>query len=485
MNRFKALDRIFNPTSVAIVGVSPSREGVANTGRLFLDAILDYGFKGRVYPLHPGGGEIAGLTVYPNIKDVPEPVDYVISCIPARQVPQLIRDCADSGVKAVCLFTAGFSETGREGAQCLEEEIGCLARATGVRVIGPNCMGVYSPKAGLGFADDLPKSSGRVGLMCQSGGNTLYAIRAAGDRGVRFSKVISYGNACDMDESELLEYFAQDHDTEIVAAYIEGVKDGDRFYRVLRDLAAIKPVVVLKGGRTEAGAGAAASHTGSLAGSNQVWDGLLEQAGAICVNSLDELADMMVTLQFMPVLQGRRALIFGVGGGATVLATDACSAAGLSLPPLPDELKEELFIAFGGDVGNILRNPLDIPTGLASDEAYRELLRTILGWDGIDLVLYQVPLRGVMLSLPVACSIFESQMGNVVHVARESIKPMAVVIHYLSSPESWLAASKYVRQCYEAGLPVYYSAARAVKAIDRLLCYHERRRQRGPSPSSQ
>ena len=482
MNRFKSLDRIFSPTSVAIAGVAPAGARAFNTGQLFLDTILEYGFKGRVYPLNPRGGEASGLKVYANIKDVPEPVDYVISCIPSRHVLQLIRDCADSGAKAVCLFTAGFSETGREEARDLENEIGCLAKATGVRIIGPNCMGVYSPKADLSFSVDLPRESGRVGLICQSGGNTLYLVRAAGERGVRFSKVVSYGNACNMDESELLEYFAQDTETEIVAAYIEGVKDGRRFNRVLKELAAVKPVAILKGGSTEGGVGAAASHTGSLAGSDEVWDSLLEQAGAIRVHGLDELVDMMVTFQFMPVPKGKRVVILGVGGGATVLATDDCSAAGFVLPPLPQEIRQELLTAVGGDVGNILGNPLDIPPMLSSDDAYRELLRRILGWDGIDLMLYQVPLRGVMLKLPVADLLFGSQMGNVIQVAGESTKPVAAVIHYLSSAEGWQAASKYVRQCYEAGLPVYYSTASAVKAIDRLLRYHEKRRNRVPLP---
>jgi len=485
MTDFRALDRIFNPTSVAIVGVSPSRSGVSNTGQLFLDAILEYGFKGRVYPIYPGGGEVAGLKVYPSIRDVPEPVDYVLSCVSSHHVLQLIRDCADSGAKGVCLFTAGFSETGREDAAGLEREISLLAKATGVRVIGPNCLGVYSPGAGFSFAVDFPKEGGRVGLICQSGGNSLYPVRAAGERGVRFSKVISYGNACDIGEVELLEYFTQDAETEIVAVYIEGVKDGQQFYRAIRELATVKPVVVLKGGCTEAGVVVAASHTGSMAGSDEVWDGLLEQAGVIRVHSLDEMVDMMVTFQFMPVPQGRRLMVLGTGGGAGVLATDHCAAAGFSLPQIPEKMREELFHAIGSDVGNILGNPLDIVPMLDSDYTYHEVLRRVLGWNGIDLLLYHVPLRGVMLTLPVACFLFDSQLGNVVHVAGESIKPIAVVVHYLSSGESWQAASKYVRQCYEAGLPVYYSAASAVKAIDRLLRYHERRRQRDPSPSSQ
>jgi acyl-CoA synthetase (NDP forming) len=480
VNGFESLNHIFNPKSVAIVGISTSRGGVSNTGQLFLDILLDHRFKGNIYPVNPRGGEISGFRVYPSLKDIPEPVDYVISCIPAAGVLQLIRDCAENGVKAICVFTAGFSETGRVEGRELEKAIGGLAKETGVRIIGPNCMGLYLPKAGVSFAAELPKENGRAGLICQSGGNTIYTVRAAAERGIRFSKVISYGNACDVNESELLEYFAQDDETSMVAAYIEGVRDGRRFSRALRDLCAVKPVVILKGGHTEAGKDAAASHTGSLAGSNETWGSLLEQVGAIHVHTLDEMVDVLVTFQFMPVPQGRRMAIYGVGGGATVLATDDCAAAGFSLPPLSEEIREELREevrrAFGSDVGTILGNPLDFPPIASSDDVYSSVLRRILGWDGIDLLLCHMPLRGIMLTLPLACAIFDSQVRNVLKVADESSKPVAMVVHCLASAESRQAASRYVAECSNAGLPAYYSIASAARAIDRLVRYDNYRR---------
>jgi len=243
------LDSIFNPTSVAIVGASPGK-----AGQQFVDSLITSGFKGNIYPVNPRGEEVSGLGAYADIKDVPGPVDYVICCIPAPAVPQLIRDCGDKGVKAVCMFTAGYSESGTEEGRRLEAELSRLGNATGV-----------------------PLGSGRVAFICQSGGNSVYVIKAAAQRGVRFSKAMSFGNACDINECELLEYFAQDGETDAVAVYIEGVKDGPRFYRALRGLARSKPVVLHKGGYTPTGAGAAASHTGSLAGSDRVWDHLLGQ----------------------------------------------------------------------------------------------------------------------------------------------------------------------------------------------------------------
>lgn len=474
---FEELDRAMTPASLAIAGV-----GQTGMGRLFLSRVVQYGFKGPVYPLHPAGGEALGLKVYPNVNDVPGPVDYVVSCVSAPRVPQLIVDCATKGVRAVCVFTAGYSETGTAEGRQLEEDLVRLARATGVRVIGPNCMGVFCPKAGLSVASDAPREQGRVGLICQSGGNAMYLIRAAGDRGIRFSKAVSYGNACDLDETELLEYFTQDGETDMVAAYVEGVKDGRRFLGAVKRLAAEKPFVVLKGGHTAAGTGAAASHTGALAGSDSVWDSLLEQIGAIRVHTLDEMVDMMVTFQFMPVPGGRRLVVFGVGGGATVLTTDDCSALGFTFPPLPADVRQELHEAVGGDAGNILGNPVDIPPMVGTNEGYQRLLRRMLGWDGVDLLLYQLPFRGIMLKVPLAHMIFGSQMANVVRVAGEGIKPVAVVIHYLATGEGWREASTYVRQAWESGLPAYYSAASAARAIDRLLRYHERMRTGPPSP---
>ena len=345
-----SLDAVFNPKSVAVTGASPGKQG-----QLFLDSFLASGYKGKVYAINSKGQEVSGMKAYTSVKELPEPVDYVVCCIPAPAVPQFIRDCGAKGVKAVSVFTAGFSEIGTDEGKRLEKEVVRAARETGVRIIGPNCLGVYAPKVGFSYTSDFPKQSGSVAYVCQSGGNSVYVTRAAGYRGVRFSKVISYGNACDINECELLEYLIQDDDTKIVAVYIEGVRNGPRFYRALTELTRTKPVVVLKGGYTKAGAKAAASHTGSLAGSDEVWDELLQQAGAIRVYSLEELVDVLVTVYLLPTPQGRRVGIFGGGGGATVLGADDWSKYGFVLPPLPKVIKEELRASVPTEAGLILQ----------------------------------------------------------------------------------------------------------------------------------
>ena len=475
MNKKEALESILNPTSVAIAGVAPG-----NAGQAFLDCLLGSGFKGKVYLTHPKGGEISGLKIYASIKDVPGPVDYVICCIPAPAMPQLIKDCAAKGVKVVSPYTAGFSESGTSEGKRLEAEIRRLAQAGGLRILGPNCLGVYSPKVGLSFASDFPRESGRVALICQSGGNAIYLIRAAAQRGVRFSKAISYGNACDIDESDLLEYFIQDTETGIVAAYIEGVKDGQRFYRVLKKLSEAKPVVVLKAGYTQAGAGAAASHTGALAGSDEVWGSLLQQAGAIRVYTLEELVDMVVTLLFLPLPEGRRVGIFGGGGGASVLATDECTTAGFVVSPLPQQIREEISKEVGSflksDAGMILNNPLDL-TPLASSEGLYKVIRRLSTYEEFDLLVAHNVISASGWPYPDSpFGIWTALFADaVIKTHNETGKPTAVVLHHIVSGWDLQRALELQQKYWEAELPVYHSIANAAEAINRFLRYHEKR----------
>src|SRR4030043_29076 len=293
------LDFVVNPKSGDVAGISPSR-GYDAMAETYLRALVEFKFNGPIYVINPKGGEFRGRKLYPSVKDIPDSLDYVICCIPAPAVPQLIRDCATKGVKTVQFFTSGFGENGTEEGIRLEAEVCALAKQGGIRLIGPNCMGVYAPKSGLSFAPDYPTERGQVSFICQSGGNAIYFIRYAAQRGVRFSKVISFGNAADINENELLEYLTDDPETGIIAAYIEGFKDGRRFSKALRKAAAVKPVIMMKGGRTEAGARAVASHHGALAGSTEIWDGLLRQAGVITVSTLEGLGGILGTFSYLP-----------------------------------------------------------------------------------------------------------------------------------------------------------------------------------------
>ena len=467
------LDCVFNPKSVAIVGVS-TNQTIENVAGTYLRALMRCRFAGPIYPINPKGGVIMGLRIYPSVKDVPEPVDYVICCVPALGVPQLIRDCAAKGVKAVQFFTSGFSETGTEEGRRLEAEICDLADKGGIRLIGPNCMGVYCPEAGLSFAIDHPRQSGPVAFICQSGGNAIYFANYAARRGVRFSKVVSYGNAADINESDLLEYLTADPATEIVAAYIEGVKDGRRFGRALRQAAAVKPVVMMKGGRTEAGARAAASHTGALAGGADIWSGLLQQAGVISVTTLEELADILVTFLHLAVPRGWRVGSIDVGGGAAVVATDSYVSAGLVLPSLPREMQEKLRSLFGADAGMSLNNPVDLAGQFYSPALY-PAVKAMADYSGIDIVIFHLPLgiTPAFASFPEKGAI--PLLESVIRVHSESDKPLAVVIDQFATAEAWETALSCQQRCHQAGIPVYFSIDAAARAISRFLCYHENR----------
>jgi acyl-CoA synthetase (NDP forming) len=468
------LESIFNPTSVAVAGAAPGK-----AGQLFLDSVLASGFRGNVYAINPKGAEVSGVRAYTSIEDVPGPIDYLVCCIPGIAVPQLIKDCAAKGVKVVSIFTAGFSESGSEAGRQLEMEISRLAQATGVRVLGPNCLGVYCPKAELSFASDFPGEPGRVALIGQSGGNTSYLIRAAAHRGVRFSKAISYGNACNVDESELLEYLLEDTETEVVAAYIEGVKDGPRFYRAIRDMSKVKPVLVLKGGYTEVGGEVAASHTGALAGSGSLWGSLLEQAGAVQVYSLEEMVDVLVTFALMAPPKGRRAGVFGGGGGASVLATDELTGAGFAIPALPPDLRDELAGLFGTTAGMILRNPIDLSM-VGYGQGFYNIVKRLLTFGEGDWLDFALIHAGFGQAAWFSASAFEKEIelfrDFITRIYGEVDKPLALVLQFLITSWDWQKALDLQRGCSDAGMPVYHSMVGAARAIDHFLRYHERRR---------
>ncbi len=353
-----------HPQSVAVVGAT--RTGDWGGGG-FVAGLVQFGFKGKVFPVNPKYPEIQGLRAYASLKDIPEPVDYVISSIPAREVPSMLEEAAQKGVKIVHLFTARLSETGRPEAIELEQRILTFARNSGFRLIGPNCMGVYYPSGGMAFHADFPKESGSVGLISQSGMLAREIVLASPLRGMYFSKVFSYGNAIDLNESDFLEYLTRDPDTSVIMMYVEGVKDGRRFFTALRKAAAAKPVIILKGGRGEAGARATASHTASLAGTSQTWEAMVAQAGAVKANTAEELIDLATVFRLSPPVRGRRAGVAGGAGGSSVLAADQCEQAGLEVIPLPEAFRADLKRR-GVSVWDWLGNPADI--SIREDESF-------------------------------------------------------------------------------------------------------------------
>ncbi len=490
------LDYMFHPRSIAVVGISADLAKFWMK-ELYFDALIRSGYPGNIYLVNPRGGELEGRPICRTLTEVPGAVDHVVASIPARFTPALMEECCSKGVKVVHMFASGFAETGEPDRIRLQDRLVRIARRGNIRVIGPNCLGLYYPGGRIGLSPDFPAEPGPVGYLCQSGGNTDFMVRLAAARGLRFSKVVSYGNACDINECDLLDYYAEDPETEVIAAYIEGVSDGRRFARALSKAAAAKPVVVFKGGYTEGGLRAAASHTGSLAGTDAVWEAAVRQAGAIRVYSIEEMVDMLVALLRMAPPEGPNTCVIGIGGGASVMATDEIERAGLRLAPMPPRIRKSLakFI----DLANsMLRNPIDagpviqqdgldfllslgdrrpmqglrdsVAAGTRAGGDWLRLHNVLREWPGLDLLVYH---HGFDITpTPMDEYGAAGSAGIMMRAARESHLPRAIVLHSVAADSTWAVTAELRALCADMGLPLFLSMRGAATAIRRLIDYH-------------
>jgi len=468
------LEYIFNPKSIAVVGAS---EGPLNFAKMaFLDPLKEFGYRGEIYPINPKASEVSDLKAYASVLDVPGPVDHVVCGIRASLTPQLMRECAAKGVKSIHFFTSGFSETGEEKGINLEREITDIAREGGVRIIGPNCMGIYCPSSGISFDISFPKESGNVAFLSQSGGNSIELVQLGAVRGIRFSKVISFGNASDLNECDFMEYLAHDPQTEIIVIYIEGTKDGKRLVSALKEAARTKPIIVLKGGLGDAGSKAVVSHTGALAGDNAIWGSLFDQLGIIQVQDLEELVDMVLPFQYLKPPQGRRGGIIGTGGGFGVLATDNCESEGLFVPSLPDEVRKKLreIIPEEVDPGTSVRNPIDLSGSGWNPEIFSQTLRTMTDYEGVDfLFIFTTVAFGLYRGTNV---MIDMQIDTLIKSKVHIDKPLVIVVRSSGDPEVAPLVSNVQERCLEAGIPVYPSTIRAARAMNKFIWYYEKRR---------
>jgi acyl-CoA synthetase (NDP forming) len=494
-----SLEEVLHPRSIAVVGASD--EG---RGSQFFGCLVDFGFKGELYPVNPKYTEVMKIKAYPTVKDIPGPVDFVISAAPAPQMPQIMRDCAQKGVKGIHLFTARFSETGREDAAELEREVLRIAKEGGVRIIGPNCMGVYYPKMGMAFQPQFPKVSGSIAFASQSGQAAGEIINKTTQRGAFFNKAISYGNAIDFNEVDFLEYFAADPEAKVIMMYIEGPKNGSRFFNMLREVTKTKPVVIIKGGRGQAGTRATASHTASLAGAIEVWNAMISQAGAVSASSIDELVDLAVSFHFLPPITGRRVGVVAGAGGATVLAADQCEEAGLDVVPLPQEIRDELR-SQGIQIWDWISNPADFSINMGA-EAFgpMDLLKMMVKHPGFDLIIASINVPGWGGGPPGS----RGQRGRGSPFGRggpppwanmnlspdeivkqytqiAEYKPVLGLLHDRSPApnnddneqdgEVWKNVCEVTAKLTEHGIPFYPTVSRAASAANKVIDYYQRR----------
>ncbi len=485
MDKLDELDTLFYPKSTAVVGVSTSE---AKFGSRFLKSLIDFGYQGRIYPVNPKGSEILGLKVYPTVSAIPEPVDHAHIMVPARFVPQALKDCLAKGVKGAQVFTSGFNETGDEDGARLEEELTALAKQ-GIRIIGPNCFGVYCPEGGLTLlpGGEFPRESGPVAFISQSGGHAVEFARLAKGMDIRFSKMISYGNACDVNESDLLEYMAQDDKTQIITMYLEGPREGRRFLRLLGDVSRRKPVLIWKAGLTDAGAKAVHSHTASLAGEEAIWEAVFRQTAARRVDSLEEMADATVAFLNLPLTTGRRLGVIGGGGGISVAAADACDRVGLEIPLLSSEDQQKLR-GILPPAGTAFRNPVDIGAPIVPPPVFERVLDVVAAADCVETVvatqaMYHV-LAGTLAPAGEDRRAFIRPLVEAPKKTRDRFgKPVVIVLPIGSDEVDKIDAERgrrEIRDTYlQQGIPSYPSLERALRAVAHVAQYHEKVAQLG------
>ena len=478
MKNKENLDFLFHPRAVAVAGVSENIKKF-NPGLMYLEGLMQMGFKGKLYPLNPSGGEIRGMKIYKSLKDIPDEVDFVISAIPARNTPQLVTDAVAKGVRAIHFFTSGFSEIENVEGKKLQADIMAKAKAGGIRIVGPNCLGLYCPSVGLTFNADFAKIDGPVSMLSQSGGNASHCVEEGNSRGVFFSKVISMGNGADLNESDYLEYLAQDDETKIITAYIEGIREGGRFFRALKSAAQSKPTIILKVGTSESGAEAAISHTTAMAGSNLVWEGVLRQAGAIRAGSVEEIIDITLAFQHMHVPKGNKIVIAGVGGGASVILADEFANSGLVLPKLSDDLRKKLIEIFPSEAGRIFKNPVDI-NNIEDPALFFETIKVLDQSDEMDLLAIQVAFDHLgLMSVKDKSFMVGYYLKLVGRLSSEIKKPMAVIFHSYPSAGMKKLADEAGKELTAAGVAVFPSMQRAAVALRKFVNYHEKRKATG------
>ena len=462
----RELEFLFHPHSIAVVGVSPQKDRFTG-GRWLLNSLLSVRYPGRIFVVGSEAGEYTGLKIYKSLKDIPGSIDHVIVAIPAPVALQLAREAVVKGVKSMHLFTAGFREIGTAAASRREKELVDFVRAHGMRLLGPNCMGIYHPAGRIAFLENVSTRPGNFGLLSQSGGNGMKAISLGPRRGLFFSKAVSYGNAADIDEVDLLEYFAADPETEVIGMYIEGVRDGRRFAAAMKQ-AARKPLIVYKGGNTEIGRSATLSHTGSLAGSGPVWSGLIKQVGAVEVNDMDEMIDLALLFSYGLPKESIKTAIIGLGGGAGVYIADTWARTGIDVPLFPLAVSEKLKTIYGSDAGRSFRNPIDvIPFG--QKNMLQDTLETITDWDGIDCVLLHVAMA--YASGPLRDGI-RSDIPALVNMSAKVRRRLLVLVHEVITEDDRKLAGEVEEACNQAGVPVFHSASGAALALTRYHKYY-------------
>ncbi|MBU0953666.1 MAG: CoA-binding protein [Nanoarchaeota archaeon] len=453
------LDQFFNPQSVAIIGVSRSPHKV---GHVIFRNFIENKFQGKIIPINPEINELLGYRVYPTILDAPGSIDLAVLAVPAPITPKILEQCGKKGVKNVILIAGGFKEVGNED---LEKNVQRTLIKYKMRAIGVNCLGIYDTTS-LVDTIFLPKyklgrpEKGNISFMTQSGAVGTAVMDWFAMKGYKMAKFISYGNATDVDEADILEYLGQDPETKVICVYIEGVREGRKFFNIAKEVATQKPVIILKGGITDVGNAATMSHTGSLAGSIEIYKAAFKQAGIIEADDIEQLFDYARLLSKDMLPEGNRIQIITDGGGFGVLAVDWAVKTGLQLAQLSPKSVATLKKVLPHYA--VIGNPIDL-VGDASAERYREAINATLDDENIDVVVVIALLQVPTLTAEIA--------DVVASAADQKKKPLIVI----SAGGDFSETIK--KSMEEFGVPTFSYPERALEAVSALVKFSKIQKQ--------
>jgi len=463
---------LFMPKTVAVVGASTKSTGLPN---IFIRRIREFGFEGAIYPIHPSAAEIDGLPAYRTLADTPQPIDYAYIAVSAAQIPAMLAAAAGR-VRFAQVISSGFGEV--DAGKDLQQQLAAAARAGGMRLLGPNCLGIYTPRGKVTFTEIGPREVGTVGVVSQSGGLGTDIVRRGMSRGLKFSGLVTVGNCADLGANDMLEFYLADPQTKVIGLYIETAQDGRRLFEILRAAQARKPVVMLKGGRTRQGLAAAVSHTGSLAGDDRAWVALSRQTGCILIDTLDEFVDALLVFQTLaPRAQRptRRVVLFGNGGGASVLATDYYARLGLDVTPFSQTIVDALA-ALQLPPGTSITNPVDCPVGTLRQEDGR-VAETIL-----DVIYASAEPEALVMHLNLAAFVGRTKPEVLDNLVQAALRVQAhypgkahfvLVLRSDDEPELMARRRDFRAKAVALGVPVYDELSNAGHALA-VLQTHER-----------
>ncbi len=451
------LEEIFAPQSVAVIGASPNP---ARLGHQVLKNIVQNGYQGRIYPIHPNAASVLELPAYPSILALPNPPDLAVIVIPPEHVLEVVEECGQKGVRGLIVITAGFKEVGGEGKE-LERRLLERVRHYGMRMVGPNCLGVIDTisKLNASFAALMP-SDGEIAFMSQSGALCTAILDWSKEAGIGFSRFVSLGNKADIDEVTLLQAWNEDPHSKVILAYLEGINDGPGFVAAARKVTRNTPVIAIKSGTTAAGTRAASSHTGSLTGSESAYEAAFAQSGIIRARSMEELFDFALAFAYQPPIKGNRLAIVTNAGGPGIIATDAIERSGLKMAEFSAETLQCLRSQLP-PTANIF-NPIDV-IGDARSDRYRVALRAALNDPGVDGVL--------VLLTPQANSDLIETAQVIIDLAGQYAKPV------LTSFMGAVSLGPALQLLNQHRIPNYTFPERAVNAFMAMVHQHMWRQQ--------